>query len=149
VLPHWIHHLVTVRKLAFSSCNQQLAGIKFFYRQVLNQQGFDLRVPAKRSGRLPEPLSREEVARLLLAAAYNSKHRTMPMTAYATDANTKGIAAERRPLTIRSRPTTAGMQPALDPDSTQTAIAPSDALQPFCNPVIDRVKSYPLPNATH
>jgi len=82
----YIHHLVTVRKVAFSSCNQQLAGIKFFYRQVLGQHGFDLRVPAKRSGRLPEPLSREEVARLLSAAAYSSKHRTMLMTAYATGA---------------------------------------------------------------
>lgn len=80
----FIHYLVTERKLAYSSCNQKLAGLKFFYRQVLGQEDFDLRVPAKRSGRLPEPFSREEVARLLKAAEYNPKHRMLLVTAYAT-----------------------------------------------------------------
>lgn len=79
----FIHYLVTQRKLAYSSCNQILAGLKFFYRQVLGRDGFDLRVPAKRSGRLPEPLSRDEVARLLAASKYNAKHRMLLMTAYA------------------------------------------------------------------
>ena len=50
----YIHYLVTERKLVYSSCNQKLAGLKFFYRQVLGCEDFDLRVPAKRSGRLPE-----------------------------------------------------------------------------------------------
>ena len=79
----YVHYLVTERKLAFSSCNQKLAGLKFFYRQVLGREDFDLRVPAKRSGRLPEPLSREEVARLLFAAEYNRKHRMLLVTTYA------------------------------------------------------------------
>jgi len=78
----FLHYLITQRKLAFSSCNQKLAGIRFFYREVLGQPDFNLRVPAKRSGRLPEPLSRSEVSRLLEAAA-NSKHRVLMMTAYA------------------------------------------------------------------
>ena len=60
-----IHHLITERKIAFSTCNTRLAGIRFFYQQVLRQDDFPLRVPAKRSGRLPEPLSRGEIARLL------------------------------------------------------------------------------------
>ena len=59
--------------MAFSTCNQKLAGIRFFYRQVLGQDGFDLRVPAKRSGRLPEPPSRSQIARLV-EATQNSKH---------------------------------------------------------------------------
>lgn len=80
----FVHFLVTERKLAFSSCNQKLAGMKFFYRQILGREDFDLRVPAKRSGRLPEPFSREEVARLLKAAEYNPKHRMLLMTGYAT-----------------------------------------------------------------
>lgn len=80
----FIHKLVTERKLAYSTCNQKLAGLKFFYRQVLGQEDFDLRIPAKRSRRLPEPFSREEVARLLEAAQPNPKHRMVLATAYAT-----------------------------------------------------------------
>lgn len=80
----YVHYLVTERKLAYSSCNQRLAGLKFFYRQVLGREEFDLRVPAKRSRRLPEPLARAEVARLLEAAEYNPKHRMLLVTAYAT-----------------------------------------------------------------
>jgi len=79
----FLHHLITERKLAFSSCNQKLAGIRFFYRQVLRQEEFDLRVPAKRSGKLPEPLGRGEVERLLQAPT-NVKHRVLLMTCYAT-----------------------------------------------------------------
>lgn len=48
-LRDYIHHLVTDRKLAYSSCNQKLAGLKFFYRRVLGREEFDLRVPAKLS----------------------------------------------------------------------------------------------------
>lgn len=59
------NHLITEQKVAFSTCTQQLAGIRFLYRQVLGQQDFALRVPAKQSGRLPEPLSRSEIQRLL------------------------------------------------------------------------------------
>jgi len=79
----FLHHLIAERKLAFSSCNQKLAGIRFFYRQVLGQERFDLRVPAKRSGKLPEPLGRREVERLLKAPR-NAKHRVLLMTCYAT-----------------------------------------------------------------
>jgi site-specific recombinase XerD len=78
----FLHHLIVDRKLAVSSCNQKLAGIRFLYRRVLGQTDFDLRIDRKRSGRLPEPLSRGEVGRLLEAAA-NRKHRLMLMTAYA------------------------------------------------------------------
>jgi site-specific recombinase XerD len=78
----FLHHLITVRKQAFSSCNQKLAGIRFFYKHVLGRADFDLRVPAKRSGRLPEPLGRDEIARLIEATT-NPKHRVLLMTAYA------------------------------------------------------------------
>ncbi len=77
----FLHYLITRRKVAFSTCNQKLAGIRFFYRQVLGQEDFSLRVPAKRSGRLPEPYSRSEVAKLL-EATRNIKHRVLLMTAY-------------------------------------------------------------------
>ena len=78
----WLHYLITERKLAYSSCNLKLAGIRFFYRYVLGRAEFELRVPAKRSGRLPEPLSRGEIARLLQVVT-NHKHRVLLMTCYA------------------------------------------------------------------
>jgi len=77
----FVHHLITVQKVAYSTCNQKLAGIRFFYREVLGEQDFQLRIPAKRSGRLPEPLSRSEIARLLEATS-NTKHRMLLMTTY-------------------------------------------------------------------
>ena len=77
----FLHHLITVRKVAFSTCNQKLAGIQFFYHHVLGQEAFSLRVPAKRSGRLPEPLSREEIAKLFEVTS-NLKHRALLMTVY-------------------------------------------------------------------
>lgn len=77
----FLHHLIAERKLAFSSVNQKLAGIRFFFEKVLGQDALQLRVPAKRSGRLPEPLSRQEIARLL-AAVNNPKHRALMMTCY-------------------------------------------------------------------
>lgn len=77
----FLHHLITVRRVAYSTCNQKLAGIRFFYREVLGQQDLQLRVPAKRSGRLPEPLSRGEITRLL-DATRNTKHRVLLMTTY-------------------------------------------------------------------
>jgi len=77
----FLHHLITVRKVAFSTCNTRLAGIQFFYHHVLGQEEFSLRVPAKRSGRLPEPLSRNEIARLFEVTS-NLKHRALLMTVY-------------------------------------------------------------------
>jgi site-specific recombinase XerD len=77
----FLHHLITEEKVAFSTCNQKLAAIKFFYCHVLGQKDFCLRVPAKRGGRLPEPFSRDEIARML-AATQNLKHRALLMTAY-------------------------------------------------------------------
>lgn len=78
----FLHHLIVERRLAFSSVNQKLGGIRFFYRHVLGRDEFDLKVPAKRSGRLPEPLGRSEVARLI-EATQNVKHRALLMTCYA------------------------------------------------------------------
>lgn len=78
----FFHYLIVERKLAFSTCNQKLAAIRFFYGQVLRQEDFQLRIPIKRSGRLPEPFSRQEIDRLLEAAT-TRKHRVLIMTAYA------------------------------------------------------------------
>jgi site-specific recombinase XerD len=76
----YIHYLIVERQLAPSSVNTKLAGIQFLYQHVLGQAKFDLKVNRKRSGRLPQPLSRREVRRLLDATS-NPKHRVMLMTA--------------------------------------------------------------------
>lgn len=86
----FFHHLITVKKRAYSTCNQKLCGIKFFYRQVLGQADFDLKIPHKQSGHLPVPLSRSEIGQLLDATA-NLKHRVMLMTAYAGGLRSKEL----------------------------------------------------------
>lgn len=48
----FFHHLIVQRKLSFSTCNQKLAAVRFFYGQVLRQEDFQLRIPMKKSGRL-------------------------------------------------------------------------------------------------
>ena len=78
---NYMHFLIVEKKLSYSSCNHKIVAINFFFREVVRRT-VDLRVPMKRSGRLPEPLSREEVARLI-AVAENRKHRVLMMTAYS------------------------------------------------------------------
>jgi len=77
----YMHFLIVGKKLSYSSCNHKIVAINFFFREVVRRK-VNLRVPMKRSGRLPEPLSREEVARLL-DTAENQKHRVLMMTAYS------------------------------------------------------------------
>lgn len=77
----FLHYLITEKKVAFSTCNQKLSAIQFFYRQVLGQKDFSLRVPSKRAARLPEPFSRGEIAKIL-DTTRNLKHRALLMTVY-------------------------------------------------------------------
>jgi len=77
----YMHHLIVEKKFSYSYCNHKLVAINFFNREVLGRK-VDLRVPMKRPNRLPEPLSRDEVARLI-DAARNLKHRVLMMTAYS------------------------------------------------------------------
>jgi site-specific recombinase XerD len=76
----YVHYLIVGKKLSVSTVNQMLTGIKCFYGSILGRE-VDLNVPAKPSGKLPEPLSRQEIARLLDAARL-PKHRVLMMTAY-------------------------------------------------------------------
>ena len=72
------------RGLSPSSRNVAVSGLKFFYHQVLgwNEQKLFL-PPRKRSWRLPEVLSPQEVERLFLATG-KFRDRCLLMTAYAT-----------------------------------------------------------------
>jgi integrase/recombinase XerD len=77
----YLHYLIVDKKLSYSSCNHKIVAINFFNREILGRK-MDLQVPMKKNERLPEPLSREEVTRLILTAK-NLKHRVLMMTAYS------------------------------------------------------------------
>jgi len=36
----FLHHLITVQKVAYSTCNQKVCGIRFFYRDRISNCGF-------------------------------------------------------------------------------------------------------------
>ncbi len=68
-------YLVKQRKLTPASCRLYLNGIRFFYLQVMQWPSLavTLTVP-KCPQRIPEPLTRDEVGRIL-SAGENPKHR--------------------------------------------------------------------------
>ncbi len=75
-------YLVKERHLSDASCRLSLNGLRFLYLQVLDWPDFDVPIPhPKRVQRIPELLTRAEVARLL-AACGNLKHRTLLTTCY-------------------------------------------------------------------
>ena len=75
-------YLVKERHLSDASCRLYLNGLRFLYLQVLAWQAFDVPIPhPKRVQRIPELLTREEVARLIAGVA-NLKHRMLLMTCY-------------------------------------------------------------------
>ena len=78
----YLLYLVKKRHLADASCRLYLNGLRFLYLQVLGWQDFDVPIPhPKRVQRIPELLTRKEVARLV-GGCVNLKHRTMLLTCY-------------------------------------------------------------------
>jgi integrase/recombinase XerD len=78
----YLLYLIQERKLAWSSCRQAVCALRFFYEVTLGRPRATFRVPLpKGAQKLPEILSREEVARLL-AATTTLKHRVLLMTTY-------------------------------------------------------------------
>jgi site-specific recombinase XerD len=79
----YLLHLLDERKLAHSSCNIVCSALEFFYRTTLKRRETEFCLPRpKVPAKLPQILSREEVARLIEQTT-NLKHRTILMTAYA------------------------------------------------------------------
>lgn len=79
----YLLHLIQARKLAWSSCRVAVAGLRFFFEITLGRPRASFTVPLpKGAQRVPEILSREEVARLL-SATTTLKHRVLLMTTYA------------------------------------------------------------------
>jgi integrase/recombinase XerD len=78
----YITYLATERKLAPASCRLYFNGLMFLYREVLQRNTDDLGVVLpKRAQRIPELLTRAEVAALLGACAH-PMHRSMLCCAY-------------------------------------------------------------------
>jgi integrase/recombinase XerD len=85
----YMHYLIAGKKLAYGTVNCKLVAINFFYREVLGKD-IQLRIPMKKSNRLPEPFSREEVARLI-DAARNQRHRVLMLTTYGAGLRTSEL----------------------------------------------------------
>lgn len=77
-------HLVTERKVGFSSFNQSTCALRFFYRTCLSRTDWTIaRMPFQKKRRvLPEILSPEEIA-AIFEACHNLKHKTLLMTSYS------------------------------------------------------------------
>ncbi len=80
----YLLHLISERKLARSSVNQYGCAIRFLYGTVLGLDGQTFRIPlAPAPQRLPEILSRQEIARLFEVTTRLGP-RTFLMLAYGT-----------------------------------------------------------------
>jgi site-specific recombinase XerD len=78
----YLLHLIEERKLAWSSCNIAVSGLRFFYHVTLKRPQAQFDIPRARAPqKLPQILSREEIARLIELTA-NPKHRAILMSAY-------------------------------------------------------------------
>lgn len=70
------------KKLAWSTCDTNVAGLRFFYGVTLGRKSLTLSLPPRKSeSRLPDILSSDEVFRII-EATQNLKHRVLLETAY-------------------------------------------------------------------
>ncbi|NMG68280.1 tyrosine-type recombinase/integrase, partial [Azoarcus indigens] len=88
-------HLITERKLAYASVNQAACAIRFLLATVLGRAEVAFEIPmAKVPKRLPQVLTREEVARLF-ACSRSLRSRTLLMTKYAAGLRLSEVCAPR------------------------------------------------------
>jgi len=78
----YLRYLIEERCFARASCRQTVGALRFFYEVTLGRRRRDFSIPLpKAAQRLPQVLSREEVARVL-EGTQNLKHRALLMTTY-------------------------------------------------------------------
>ena len=91
----YVRHLIEERRLAWGSLRVMVSGLRFFYRVTLGRQRSAQAIPMpKGSHKLPQILSREEVARLLNGVA-NLRHRALLMTTYGAGLRVTDIDSQR------------------------------------------------------
>ena len=94
-LQGFFKHLAIERGLSPASCRLYLNGVRFFYLHVLGWKHFDVPlVVPRREQRIPELLSRNEVARLLNACT-NPKHRMLLALCYGCGLRVSEVVAVR------------------------------------------------------
>ncbi|GAG36748.1 unnamed protein product, partial [marine sediment metagenome] len=80
----FLDHLITVRKLAWSTINVYFSAYRFLYTQVLRRSKREFSIPPRgRSGTRPGILSREEVYKLI-ESPRNIKHRALLSMVYGS-----------------------------------------------------------------
>lgn len=94
-LQAFFKYLALERELSAASCRLYLNGVRFFYLHVLEWRHFDVPlVVPKREQRIPELLTRDEVARLL-AACTHPKHRMLLSLCYGCGLRVSEVVAVR------------------------------------------------------
>ncbi|HJX58335.1 MAG TPA: site-specific integrase, partial [Thiobacillus sp.] len=92
-LQTYLLYLITEKKLAYASVNQAACAFRFLFERVLNRPNARFDIPmAKVPKRLPQILSRAEVARLI-GAASSLRGRTLLMTTYAAGLRVSEVCA--------------------------------------------------------
>jgi site-specific recombinase XerD len=92
-LQAYLLYLISEKQLAYASVNQAACAFRFLFGRVLRRPDARLDIPmAKVPKRLPQILSREEVARLLGAAA-TLRGRTLLTTTYAAGLRVSEVCA--------------------------------------------------------
>lgn len=95
----FLDHLITVRKLAWSTINVYFSAYRFLYTQVLRRNAIEFSIPPRgRSGRRPSILSREEVVKLIESPP-SVKHRALPSMAYGSGLRVSEVV-EARPVDV-------------------------------------------------
>jgi site-specific recombinase XerD len=80
---HSLHHLLSERQLAWSSCNVVSAAIRFFYVDTLGWTPMPLNLPPRPAHKQLPRVLRVEQLEHLFTTTDNPKHRALLMTAYA------------------------------------------------------------------
>jgi integrase/recombinase XerD len=89
----YLLHLITEKKLAYSSVNQAACAIRFLFGEVLKQPAIWIDIPmAKVPKRLPLILSRDEITRLF-AHCRTLRDRTLLETVYAAGLRLSEVCA--------------------------------------------------------
>lgn len=82
-IQRYLLYLINDKQLAYSSVNQAICALRFFYQTVLKRETTDYVIPmAKVPKRLPRILAREEIVRLLNATR-DLRSRTLLATTYS------------------------------------------------------------------
>lgn len=80
----FLDHLISIRKLAWSTINVYFSAYRFLYTQVLKRNAREFSIPPRgRTGTRPGILSREEVLKLI-ESPRNIKHRALLSMVYGS-----------------------------------------------------------------